>query len=61
MRGSVIKDDDLNRIFLAYMRYPIDLLYKECKNLYDDITDSLRDFIGSIIDCIYDIIFPEED
>lgn len=28
---------------------------------FDDISDSLRDFIGSIIDCIYDIIFPEED
>lgn len=43
MRGSVIKDDDLNRIFLAYMRYPIDLLYKECKNLYDDITETMEE------------------
>lgn len=43
MRGAVITDDDLNRIFLAYMHYPIDLLYKECKNLYDNITATMEE------------------
>lgn len=43
MRGAVITDDDLNRLFLAYMHDPIDLLYKECKNLYDDITATMEE------------------